>query len=259
VRETGLPHDPTCAGDPLYRRFRWGSEVELFLLDERSCRSSDVAAVCQGDLVPTLPSFIRAAVGLPPAPPAGCPQAIFDPARTLLGPVQKAQFLSDLLASTAKWKLVVSEEPIQQFYGLPYDRFEGYGAERNAILEFIRSNAIEGVKFLTTDTHATILNEVAIDLFTDAAPISLELVTGPVATNTFQAEILSLVGPSGLNSFNSLLTLVGVDCRNLDTNSYALVEALAVPGTLALSSRDEHGAVVLGQFGEGQCAVTDGP
>ena len=260
VRETGLPHDPSCAGDPLYRRFRWGSEVELFLLDERSCRSADVLIQCGGDLVPTLPLAVRAFFPIPPAPPAGCLEAIFDPARTLLGPVQKAQFLSDLSASTAKWKLVVSQEPIQQFYALPYDRFEGYGAERNALLAFIQANAIEGVKFLTTDTHATMLNEVVIDHFAAPTPISLELVTGPVATNTFQAEVLSQVGPSGLSAFNLLLTLiVGMDCRNLDRNSYALVVADAGDGTLALASKDENGAVVTEPGTTTQCAVTAGP
>jgi len=29
VRESGLPHDTSCAGDPLYRKFQWGSEVEM--------------------------------------------------------------------------------------------------------------------------------------------------------------------------------------------------------------------------------------
>src|SRR4029450_13881706 len=104
IRETGLPHDPSCAGDPLYRRFSWGGQVEVFLLDERSCRSADVAAQGFGDLVPTLPPFIRALFGgsIPTNPPPGCLDAIFDPARTLLGPVQKAQLLADLAASERK-------------------------------------------------------------------------------------------------------------------------------------------------------------
>ena len=259
VRETGLPHDPTCAGDPLYRRFRWGSEVELFLLDERSCRSADASAVCLGDLVPTLPGTIRGLFGLP-AVPAACLAAISDPARTLLGPVQKAQFLSDLSASTAKWKLIVSEEPIQQFHALPYDRWEGYGAERTEVLSFIQANGIEGVKFLTTDMHATLLNQVAIDAFAAPNPIAVELVTGPVATNSFQHEVLEVVGPAGLASFNLLLTLDGADCRDLDRNSYGLVEALAEPGTVTLSSKDENGAAVVNQVGPPlSCTVTDGP
>ncbi|MGE3470852.1 MAG: alkaline phosphatase, partial [Vicinamibacterales bacterium] len=98
IRETGLLHDATCAGDPLYRTFRWGSEVEVFLLDQRSCRSTSAAVACQGDLVPTLPGAVRTSFGLPAAPPAGCLAAVFDPARTLLGPVQKAQFTADLAA-----------------------------------------------------------------------------------------------------------------------------------------------------------------
>ena len=259
VRETELPHDATCAGDPLYRRFQWGSEVELFLLDERSCRSADAQIACGGDLAPTLPSVFRSAFGLPASPPAGCLTTIFDPARTLLGPVQKAQFLADLLASTARWKLVVSEEPIQQFHALPYDRFEGYAAERSEILDFIRDNAITGVKFLTTDMHATLLNQVAIDRFTDPVPVSVELVTGPVATNTFQAEVVALVGPAGLAAFNQLLSLDGALCRDLDTNSYGLVEVSATAETIALTSKDENGAAVINQVAPAvPCAITDG-
>lgn len=264
VRETGLPHDPSCAGDPLYRRFSWGSEVEVFLLDERSCRSADASGVCLGDLGPTLPTAVRTSfpfsLFLTPTPPAGCLETILDSTRTMLGPVQKAQLLSDLAASTAKWKLVVSQEPIQQFHALPYDRFEGYAAERAEILDFIRQNEIEGVKFLTTDTHATLLNQVAIDLFTDPTPIAVELVTGPVATNTFEVEVLRVVGPFGLQIFNQLLTFDGLDCRNLNRNSYGLVEALAGAGTVTLASKDENGAAVINQVAPAiPCAVTDGP
>jgi 3-phytase/alkaline phosphatase D len=263
VRETGLPHDPSCAGDPLYRKFRWGSQAEVFLLDERSCRSASAAAICQGDLGPTLPVAVRTSfpfvLFLAPSPPPGCVEAIFDPARTLLGPVQKAQLFADLAASTAKWKLIVSEEPIQQFHALPYDRFEGYAAERNELLAFIRANEIEGVAFLTTDTHATLLNQVAIDRFADPAPIAVELVTGPVATNTFESEVLSIAGPIGLEIFNGLLTFDGMDCRNLNRNSYALVLALAEEGTLTLTSKDQNGAVVVDPTTAGQCTVTAGP
>ena len=262
VRETGLPHDPTCLGDPLYRRFRWGSEVELFVLDERSCRSSSAEAICNGDLGPTLPVAFRTefpfALFLPPQPPPGCLEKILDPDRTLLGPVQKAQLFADLAASTAKWKLIVSEEPIQQFHALPYDRYEGYAAERAELLAFIVESGIEGVKFLTTDTHATMLNQVAIDVFTAPTPVAVELVTGPVATFTFQVEVIRVAGQFGLSIFNQLLTFDGMDCRNLNRNSYGLVEADAVDGTLALASKDQNGAIIVEPGTTTQCAVTDG-
>jgi phosphodiesterase/alkaline phosphatase D-like protein len=263
VRETGLLHDASCAGDPLYRRFRWGSEVELFLLDERSCRSGSAEAICNGDLGPTLPLTLRRtfpySLFLTPEPPPGCLATIFDPSRTLLGPAQKAQLLADLAASTARWKLVVSEEPIQQFLALPYDRYEGYAAERVELLAFIQANGIEGVKFLTTDTHATMLSEVAIDVFSAPTPIAVELVTGPVATFTFEVEVVRVAGILGLSIFNQLLDFTGMDCRNLNLNSYGLVEALEAPGTLSLASKDEHGAVVTQVGTTLQCSVTDGP
>lgn len=259
VRETGLLHDASCAGDPLYRTFQWGSEVEVFLLDERSCRSPDAAVACFGDLAPTLPPAIRGLFGLPALAP-GCLPALFDPARTLLGPVQLAQLRADLLASTAKWKLVVSQEPIQQFHVLPYDRWEGYAAERNGLLGFIQSNAITGVLFLTTDTHATLLNQVVIDVFLAPAPIATELVTGPVAANTFQTDVLADAGQAGLDGVNFLFTFVeGMDCRHLDQNSYGLVEVDATAGTATLSSMDEDGAVVVNQVPPAVACTTTAP
>ena len=77
--------------------------------------------------------------------------------------MQKAAFEADLLASTAKFKIVLSEDAIQQFYALPYDRWEGYGGDRSEILNHIRDNDISNVVFLTTDLHANIANDVFID------------------------------------------------------------------------------------------------
>ena len=62
---------------------------------------------------------------------------------------------------------MISELALQQFYALPYDRWEGYAAERSEILNFIRNNGIENVAFLTTDNHGTLQNQVFIDRFAD--------------------------------------------------------------------------------------------
>jgi alkaline phosphatase D len=43
----------------LYRSFRWGKNLELFFLDERSFRSAKATAVCGGDLAPTAPQAVR--------------------------------------------------------------------------------------------------------------------------------------------------------------------------------------------------------
>lgn len=275
--EMNLLEDPTCAGDPLFRVFHRGSEVDVIVLDERSCRSEQATAFCQiapgvVDLAPTMPPPVRAAFAplLPLNPPPGCVAAIFAPSRTMLGPVQKAAFKAALLVSTAKFKFVVNEVPIQQFYVQPYDRWEGYGAERNELLAFIRDNGIENVIFLTTDMHANLISNVFIDRFGAPAPISKEFVTGPIATFTFQDAIASVAAGLGLppaqviGAFHQVLSLVGVLCRNIDRDAYGLVEVDASAGTATLSFKDENGALVtnsnpLAPLATSACTATIGP
>jgi len=269
VRETGLLHDPSCAGDPLYRTFHWGSNVDVFVLDERSCRSHEAIAACLGDLGPTLPTALRTAfpfnLFLAPSPPPGCLNEINSPSRTILGPVQKAKFEQDLQNSTAQYKMVVNQDPIQQFYVLPYDRWEGYAADRADILNTIRNNGISNVLFLTTDTHATIQNQVFPSRFNasggvgDLTTIANEMVTGPIATNTFQAEVLGQAGTTGLFAVNAVLNLMLIDCRNLNQNSYAVVNATA-GGTATITSKTDTGVPVTSQTNASvQCSGTYGP
>ena len=244
VRTEALPHDPPCAGPPLFRRFRWGKLVEIFIPDLRSCRSPDVEEICEGDLAPTLPPKQRVAFGLTPAPPAGCLEAIFDPSRTMLGSVQKERLFAALADSSAKLKLVMNEVPIQQFYAEPYDRWEGYAAERNELLSFLRTEGVEGVVFLTTDLHANLINEVFIDRFDDPAPIAQELVTGPIATNTNKMNVIEKYGLSTLVKYREILDLASVDCRHLDIYSYGLVEVDASRKLATFTLLDERGTVL---------------
>jgi phosphodiesterase/alkaline phosphatase D-like protein len=258
--QTGFPSDPVCAGDPLFQVFHWGSEIDLITIDERSCRSADVEAACLGDLAPTLPAPLRVLAGLPAAPPPGCLTAIFDPARTFLGPVQKQLFKDALLASTAKFKFVINELPIQQFYALPYDRWEGYGAERNEILNFIRDNAIEDVIFLATDIHANLVNDVFIDAFTDPQSIANEFVTGPIARSTFGENVAAVVGPAGLAQLQLIFSAVlGVECQALDAFSYAVVDVDANAGTATITHKDDSGNVLVDDLTAMPCTQTIGP
>ncbi len=258
--DAGLPVDPVCAGDPLFKVFQWGSEVDIIILDERSCRSADVEAVCLGDLAPTLPLPLRLLAGLPPAPPAGCLAALADPTRTYLGPVQKQLFKDALLNSTAQIKIVVNEIPIQQLFVLPYDRWEGYGAEREEILNFIRDNAIQNVMFLATDIHANVINEVFIDAFLDPAPIAKEFVTGPIARTTFAQNVIAVVGPAGLAQLQAIFAgVLGVNCQALDSVGYGLVEVDAVAGTATVTMKDDTGTVLKDDLFLTDCVDVVGP
>ena len=55
----------------------------------------------------------------------------------------------------------MNEMPIQQYYVLPYDRWEGYEAERQRLLAFLRDN-VKNTIFLTTDVHATLVNDARL-------------------------------------------------------------------------------------------------
>ena len=277
VLEPHVP-DPTCAGDPLFRVFQWGKDVDLIILDERSCRSASVEAACLievapnvfvTDLAPTLPVPLRVAFNaqlppelqplLPPLPPPGCLAAINEPSRTMLGARQKALFKAALLQSQAKFKFVINEVSIQQYFALPYDNWEGYGAERTEILNFIQTNAIENVIFLTTDFHGNLINEVSIDAL-NPVPVAHEFVTGPIADLTAGSSILLQFGPEILDAFHLILDAVGVDCRHLDVFSYGVVSVDTVAGTATITLKDETGAVVQDQRTPGvACQKTIGP
>jgi alkaline phosphatase D len=239
----------------LYRSVRWGRHLELFFLDERSFRSAKATSACGGDLAPTLPQPVRDAFATlapalrNPVPPT-CLAAIADPSRTMLGPRQYEAFTRDIARSTATWKVVVNEVPIQQYYALPYDRWEGYAAQRERLLRFLQAN-VRNVVFLTTDSHANFVNEIRFRTL-GAVPESSgiwEVVTGPVATNTFAKEIDEFLGQQGAGTAIGAVFLeppppngMGMRCAALDVYSYAQVTVTA--STLAVALRDARGRAV---------------
>ncbi|HXG75427.1 MAG TPA: alkaline phosphatase D family protein [Gaiellaceae bacterium] len=245
----------------LYRSVRWGRHLELFFLDERSFRDAKATAACAGDLAPTLPqpvrdAFATLAPGLRTPPSAACLAAVSDPARTLLGAAQYAVFTRAVAGSTATWKVIVNEVPIQQYYALPYDRWEGYAVERERLLRFLQAR-VRNVVFLTTDTHANLVNEVRYR--TVGGPLEgtgiWEVVTGPVATNTFAKEIDRFLGTPGAGTAIGSLFFkppppqgLGMRCAALDVYSYAQVTVTA--RTLTVALRDARGRPVREATGE---------
>jgi phosphodiesterase/alkaline phosphatase D-like protein len=232
----------------IYRTFRWGKNLQIFFLDERSFRSAkaDYGGQCDNppgsgspDLAPTAPtasrdlfSVIAPSLGVPP--PAACVATINDPGRTMLGQHQREVFEKAVKSSTATFKVIMNEVPIQQFYALPYDRWEGYAAERTQLLTFLRDN-VKNAVFLTTDVHANMVNDARLQTLEAGGPVDTgitEVTTGPVATKTYAGEINGAVGGAGSATairaffFNAPPpTGVGMQCSGLDQFSYAEVSA----------------------------------
>jgi alkaline phosphatase D len=119
----------------LYRHFRWGSLLEVFILDTRQYRSPDTA-------------------------PDG-------PGKTMLGAAQRRWLIDAVSASTAVWKVVVSSVPLSvptggrahdswsnaSAEGAPEEHGTGFAVERDAILRTLRQRGVRNLVFLGADVH----------------------------------------------------------------------------------------------------------
>src|SRR5262245_66123141 len=176
-------------GDPmvLYRSFKWGDVAEFFLTDNRQYRSAQAYVTEPACLSGGDPAVI---------PNATCQAEIDDPGRTYLGAAQKAWLKAGLAASTAKWKFVMNGPLITNLLFLPYDRWEGYAAERQEMLEFFRNpdgnvmtdDHLTNVIFLSTDIHAAIYNPLVANPGPSAGNIQ-EIVAGAIGMDSIYREL----------------------------------------------------------------------
>jgi phosphodiesterase/alkaline phosphatase D-like protein len=256
-----------------YRSFHWGKNLDVFILDERSFRSAKAGSpsvhTCDNpqshapDLAPTAPAATRSLFALKltsltsPVAPA-CTAEISSPSRTMLGAAQEAAFFKAIKASKAKFKVIMNEVPIQQFYALPYDRWEGYAAERDKVLHFLQANVKNSI-FLTTDDHGNLVNDARYKTFpSEGGPLNSgieDVTTGPVATMTFQREIDQATGGTGNAALVNQLFFtpqpaqggVGMQCSALNVFSYGEVTVTSRKLTVAL--KDLNGAPVRQDLG----------
>jgi alkaline phosphatase D len=215
------PDDP----NRLYRSFRWGKDVEMFILDERQYRSGPAFCRDEEGEVIQLPTL---------SGDEACQQGLRDPSRTFLGREQMEWFKQALLESDAKFKFIINEVPVSQFLFLPYDRWEGYPAEREELLGFITDNGIENVIFLTTDLHAAVVNTLENG--------SKEVVVGPISRETLGEELETLgVPPEILEAL-----LPDIEYYELNTYNYGLVRVLSseTPARVVIEIKDVEGNVL---------------
>jgi alkaline phosphatase D len=141
----------------IYRRFRVGQLLDLFMTDTRTYRTEQV---CQDE---------------------GDCTAYQDPvndqlpANTMLGPKQKEWLLNGLQESTARWKLWGNQTLMSQFgltnplnydnlsYLAGYDGWDGYQSERRQILEFVKQHNIDRFVVLTGDLHTYLASWLKLD------------------------------------------------------------------------------------------------
>jgi alkaline phosphatase D len=186
-----------------YWKLDWGRHIDLLFLDERTFRSQSADELTDNpcrdaegelDLAPMMPEEDRAELGMDPVNPE-CVTHILEPDRTMLGRPQLRWLKRRLQDDSSKWKLIVNQVPVTQLFVLPYDRWEGYAAERTKLLQFIDDENIPGVVFLTTDIHANAGSPTFVDILDEGAePIAYEVVTGPIQTCTLDCESDRILG-----------------------------------------------------------------
>ena len=227
-------------GDPmiLYRSVKWGDVAEFFLIDDRQYRSPQAYI--------TEPACLSA--GQPATlPPAGaCQTEIANPARTYLGATQKAWLKNGLATSTARWKFVMNGPLISALLFVPYDRWEGYAAERTEMLEFIQNpdgnvmtnDHIKNVVFLSTDIHAAIYNSLVTNPGPSGGGVP-EIVAGAIGMDPIYREL-----PSGILPFVDDLPSLFPTVQFFDIDRRNYTHVIAGDTSATFTYRDNAGSVL---------------
>ena len=97
-------------------------------------------------------------------------------------------------------KVIINEVPMMEFGINPYDDWEGYEAEREKLLTFLR-NSVKNVAIVTTDFHSNWVNDARIKTWPeDGGPVPSgveEFISGGVADDLFGNEIDNVAGGPG--------------------------------------------------------------
>ena len=150
----------------LYRRFRWGSMATFNVLDGRQYRSDQPAACTPATRDPS----------------GYCPEAL-DPSRSMLGAEQRQWLLDELATTPTRWNVLANQTALAPFDQDPSpssrtfgqgDNWDGYVAERQALLDWIVDQGTPNPVVITGDSHANWVRNVP--------PNSDELDAPPVAT-----------------------------------------------------------------------------
>jgi len=163
VRATAVPNGPHIQ---MYRSLEFGRLARLNVLDTRQFRSDQ------------------------PTSQAGAQ----DPSLTMLGAAQKRWLLDSLHGSTARWNLVASQIMLAETDLLVgegklwyYDAWDGYQAERNALLEEFTS--VRNPVVLSGDRHLTMISDLRKD-YADpsSAVVGAEFVGTSISSNGDQDQ-----------------------------------------------------------------------
>jgi alkaline phosphatase D len=208
-----MPYSPPM-GDRAYRSLRFGRTVELIVMDQRQYRADQP---CDD------------AIAVP------CPEHPLP--RAFLGRPQMDWVKSALRGSQAAWK-VMANEVMMMPARLPngafaqFDSWQGYPAEREELLAFIKANGIADVVFVTGDVHTFIAGDVRTALG-GGESVAVEFVGGSISSRGLGEGEAGIVPGANDRNPNTPLPVVNllraanpwVDQADLDHHGYGRVAA----------------------------------
>lgn len=192
-----LPVRPKSPGNitEIYRKISFGPLVDFLMLDTRLIGREEQAGTTGS--------------------------TVTNPNRTLLGTTQYNWFTSQLMGSSAHWKVIgqqVMMAPLKVAgIGVNGDQWDGYPAERTKITSFVTANSIQNVAVITGDIHTSWANDIPTANYQSNGNGSafVEFVTPSVTSPGFPIG----VGTSIIRAANNHIKYV-----NLDRKGFILLD-----------------------------------
>ena len=148
----------------IYRDFKIGKLLHLFLIDGRQYREED----------PCRPAF---------HPSDECAKVALNEYRTYLGLKQRDWLIEGVENTDSRWKLVVSNTMMMDFFedGKPIfvDQWDGFYKEKQYILRHWLKNGVKNIVIGSGDTHTFYVGDVMVDGKKVATEIVTTSVTSP--------------------------------------------------------------------------------
>ncbi|QSR89387.1 alkaline phosphatase D family protein [Methylacidiphilum caldifontis] len=159
----------------LYRSFKIGNLLELFLTDGRQYREEDIGHPATH---PSLEDLLQVSA----------------PGRSMLGAEQRNWLLHSLKSTQSLWKFVASGDMMMEIKrdGKPLnlDQWDGFEWERKQILSSIQQNKIKNVVVLSGDSHIFSFGKLIIDGEQVATEIGTAGISSPAGKIADKEELL---------------------------------------------------------------------
>jgi alkaline phosphatase D len=154
--------------------------------------------------------------------------------RTLLGKTQYEWLNTSLRDSKAKWKVIGNQVMITPLDGFTnQDSWDGYPAERKALLSGFRKDQVNNVIFVTGDIHSTWIsdlpiekNDIGYDPATGKGSTAVEFVTPSISSANIN-ELLNVPPGSFQTQFLALQAKTlnpHIKDVELDNHGYAIID-----------------------------------